>query len=186
MNKKQLIAALILLTISCLEGNAYAAQLEKKVFTEENQVKVIREKCAMMDVDGADTYKSKKKNLENWSIEGAVAIGYFDSKELKKVDVKAYGETFRALEVFYFSDGELIYATSTILRYIRPIGFEKEDPGFGFENPVNDEIGSIEENKYYFHKDKLIKWEGYERGEQEEAGRLIKNARDLIRLFKVK
>ena len=187
MNKPVLFLCglFIVLTISYLEGNAYAAQIEQKVFSEEDQVQAIKDKCSIIDVDTVNRYKSKQKDLGDYTLEGALAIGYYDKKGLIKVVVKGYGETFRVLETYYFSSSNLIYVTSTILRYIYPVGSEKGDPVFEFDNPVDDEIGRIEENRYYFNKDKLVKWEGYKFDEQ-EVERLVDKSKDLIQLFKTK
>ncbi len=110
----------------------------------EKQIASMRAEVAAID-KAAAKYDKKSKNLDNISTEGAEATYYLSGRGLKKIVVKIYGETFRAIDEFYYSGEELIFAFQKVSRYNGLIG--------GNTSP---KIARVEETRIYRIGDKTF------------------------------
>ena len=123
--------SVITLCIVILLGTAVAAQTDKRV-------RDIRDKVS--DISrSAGKFSKTKKDVPDISTEGAEATFYHSGKDLKKVSVKIYGETFNGTSELYFDGGQLIFAYDRINRYDTQIGLKK---------PVK--VVRVEEYRSYF------------------------------------
>jgi hypothetical protein len=95
---------------------------------------------------GAAKYKKTKKDVEDISLEGAEATYYKSGKSLKKITAKMFGESVYADGEFYYRDGHLIFAVLKRTHYNVPLGTGK-----------NRKVTSVEEQRYYFADDNLIR-----------------------------
>ncbi len=114
-----------------LAAMAAAAQTDKRVSTIRSQVAAIGKASAKLT--------NTKHQVTDISTEGAEATFYHSGKDLKKVSVKIYGETFNGTSELYFDAGQLIFAYDRINRYDTQIGLKK---------PVK--VVRIEEYRSYF------------------------------------
>lgn len=130
------VCALLLLTF-ILAGSAFA-QTEKQVAGISAEVAAINK--------GAAKYKKTKKDVEDISLEGTEATYYQSGKNLRKITAKMFGETVYADGEFYYRDGRLIFAVLKRTNYSEPLGMSKKR-----------KVMSVEEQRYYFADDKLIR-----------------------------
>lgn len=83
-------------------------------------------------------YEKASMEFEGMSTEGAIATYYTQRDELKKIHVVYFGETGKRVNQFYFEDGELSAATTTLYNYNSHI----MDPDFD-ENDATVESQTI-------------------------------------------
>ncbi len=95
-------------------------------------------------------YRRVKKELSGYSAEGGALEAYFDGAAIKKIVATHYGEIGKAVEEFYYWDDQLIFV------------FRKD---FQYDKPLSGRTVSTKENRFYFDKDRLIRWIG-EKGRQ--------------------
>lgn len=95
----------------------------------------------------ATTYDKVEKEVFDESTEGAILIGYYKKRYLKKITGTYYGETGKTIMEYYFNGSDFFFVYTKIFNYEKPIYID-----------TTAEVKSIEENRYYFHKGDLIKW----------------------------
>lgn len=95
----------------------------------------------------AATYDKVEKEVYDESAEGAVLIGYYEKKELKKINGIYYRETGKTLAEYYFNGNDFFFVYLKEFNYEKPIYIES-----------SGKVKSIEESRYYFYKGDLIKW----------------------------
>lgn len=101
------------------------------------------------------------KMIKTWdeSTEGGLAVGSYDSSELKLIEVLWLGETGKKLIEYYFYDGQLIFALEQDFDYNRPIYWDKETAKENGDSKVFDpKKATIKEDRYYFNNEKLFLW----------------------------
>ncbi|MBC7806530.1 MAG: hypothetical protein H7145_10305 [Akkermansiaceae bacterium] len=111
-------------------------------------VQAIRKYYARVNAE-AKRYAKKERDLSGFSAEGGTLIGFYSGSELRKMVATYYGESGRTITELYLADGALIFALSTDLRYVRPLGFDGKDAG---------KIASTAQSRFYFNKGTLIQW----------------------------
>jgi hypothetical protein len=105
----------------------------------------IREDCKKIDSDAS--LAVTEKSLMRLSTEGGVLFSYYDgSSNLKKATTIFYGELGQKITAYHYKNRELIFCSQQQLYYNKPIYVE------GFQ------VDKIEENRYYFHNQTLVKW----------------------------
>ena len=88
-----------------------------------------------------------EKDFTGLSTEGGILFSYYDETILRKSVLRFYGEMGKRVDEYYFKDGKLIFLFKKEFFYNQPIYIED-----GFE------IEKTEENRFYFHEEKLIMW----------------------------
>lgn len=88
-----------------------------------------------------------EKDLTGISTEGGTQFNYYDKTELRKSFLNFYGEMGKKVEEYYFKDGRLFFLFKQEFYYNQPIYVQE-----GFE------VEKIEENRYYFDNDNLVRW----------------------------
>ena len=92
----------------------------------------------------AARYRRVKKTLSGYSAEGGELVAYSHGPTVMKMVATFFGETGRAVEEYYFWNGQLIFVFQTDNRYDKPFG----------------KVVRKTENRFYFKDDKLIRWIG--------------------------
>lgn len=85
--------------------------------------------------------------------------GYYRDNEVKRVDASRFTDTNRKFTQYYFDDGMLIYAIEENYTYNKPMSYT-EDVARANKDSVwyDDKKTTMQLNRYYFRKNKLIKW----------------------------
>ena len=105
------------------------------------------------------TYDTTMLPLWGESTEGGQAIAYYDDSDLKLIQIVWLGETGKNMMDYYFDKGQLIFAFEQYIQYNRPIFWNEEVARENGDNEVFDpEKSTVEENRYYFHNQKLFLW----------------------------
>jgi len=120
-------------------------QDKKEPETEEEVISDIREKFGAVNYN-LNSYKKIKKDLMDESTEGGELEGYFKKEELKKIVTSYYGEMGKLIEEYYFWDNELFFVFTQDYSYNMPMYMD------------GSKVDKIDENRYYIHKNKLIRW----------------------------
>lgn len=88
-------------------------------------------------------YKRIKKSLEGFSTEGGELVGYLDGKAIVKLIATFYGESGKALEEYYYHDGQLIFV------------YRKQS---AYDKPLSGRVVSFAEQRLYFSGGRLLRW----------------------------
>jgi len=113
----------------------------------ELQVKQIREEYDR--INSNTKLRSVQENINEASEEGGTLKKFYDSTILLKATLVFYGETGKTTSEYYFQKGALIFVYEREDRYEAPI-YKKKDV----------KIKSINQNRYYFGNEGLIRWLG--------------------------
>ena len=128
-----------LFLLACLFG---AASVRTGASPIEDQVKAIRQQYAQIE-SGLAACRQVKRDLPDESAEGGELIAYFKDADLRKLSAKFFGETGKAAEEFYFSNGRLIFVLRVESRYTEP---------------MSGVVKTKTEERFYFADNKLIRW----------------------------
>jgi hypothetical protein len=127
----------------------------------EEKVKAIRQRYAEVERE-LKQCRQVKRDLPGESAEGGELTGYFKEASLRKLTAQFYGESGKALEEYYFWDGQLFFILRTESRYTKPLsGIVKKKT----------------EERFYFDDGRLIQWLGADKkpmaigSEAQERGR---------------
>ncbi|HYW70247.1 MAG TPA: hypothetical protein VE961_04390 [Pyrinomonadaceae bacterium] len=104
-------------------------------------VELIRQHYANIN-QNVGRYRRVKKDLSGFSTEGGEMIAYFHGPTVMKIVATFLGETGKAIEEYYFWNGQIIFVLSTENRYDKPFG----------------KVVRKIENRLYFKEDRLIRW----------------------------
>lgn len=88
-------------------------------------------------------YRRVKKNLAGFSGEGGELVAYFHGPSVMKMVATFFGETGKAIEEYYFWNGQLIFVFRTDHNY---------------DKPLSGKVVRKTESRLYFKDDKLIRW----------------------------
>lgn len=170
--KKLIIYCLIILIVACNQTSAYhndnenlkkenevlkegnielkenkSNETQNQVVpkTEEEIILEIRKKYADIN-NNINSYKKVKRDLIGESTEGGELEGYLNNGELKKLIATYYGEMGKLIEEYYFWDNRLFFVFTQDYIYNKPMSMD------------GSKVEKKDENRYYFHKDKLIRW----------------------------
>ncbi|WP_271769914.1 hypothetical protein [Aquimarina algiphila] len=120
-------------------------QDQEKPKTEQEIISDIREKFGAINYN-INSYKKVKKDLSGESTEGGELEGYFKNVELKKIITSYYGEMGKLIEEYYLWNDQLFFVFTQAYSYNMPMYME------------DSKVIKINENRYYFYNDKLIRW----------------------------
>ena len=124
----------------CVCGNA-TARSAVPMPQVDNAIESIRQHYASIN-QNAPRYRRVKKNLAGYSAEGGEVVAYFHGPTVMKMAATFFGETGRAVEEYYFWNGQLIFVFQTDNRYDKPFG----------------KVVRKIENRFYFKDGKMIRW----------------------------
>lgn len=113
--------------------------------TEEEIISDIREKFGAINYN-INSYRKEKKDLMGESTEGGKLEGYYKNGELKKIVTSYYGEMGKLIEEYYFWGNDLFFVFIQNYSYNIPMYMD------------DSKVDKIDENRYYFHNDNLIRW----------------------------
>ena len=138
MRFKFLLATSVLALSVC--GNTTARNAVQMPQTD-NAIESVRQHYASIN-QNAPRYRHVKKNLVGYSAEGGELVAYFHGPSVMKMVATFFGETGRAVEEYYFWNGQLIFVFQTDNRYDKPFG----------------KVVRKIENRFYFKDGKMIRW----------------------------
>lgn len=154
MNPLVLIVSII--TIACSHNGNDRSSISKDNIVAESSsistldtVQIINEiKKQYAEINSkAAQYDKVEKEVYDESTEGAVLIGYYEKKELKKITGIYFRETGKTVAEYYFNGNDFFFVYLKEFNYEKPIYIES-----------SCKVKSIEESRYYFYKGELIKW----------------------------
>jgi hypothetical protein len=123
-------------------GQPAQGQSRPAVSQTVDPIQAIKQQYATINKSAA-SYTTVKKELSGYSAEGGTLIAYFDGPKIMKMVVNHYGEGGRAIEEYYYSDNRLIFV------------FRKDS---GYDTPMSGKVVYTGENRFYFNKNRLIRW----------------------------
>jgi len=133
---------LIAISILALATIGSATPLNATSTLQTNDpIESIRQHYASIN-QSAPRYRRVKKELSGFSPEGGELVAYFHGPSVLKMVATFFGESGRAVEEYYFWNGQLIFVLSTDNRYDKPFG----------------KVVRKNETRLYFKDDKLIRW----------------------------
>jgi hypothetical protein len=107
----------------------------------DNAIESIRQHYTNINQNAA-RYRRVKKDLSGYSAEGGELVAYFHGPTVMKMVATFFGETGKAVEEYYFWNGQLIFVFQTDNRYDKPFG----------------KVVRKIENRFYFQAGKMIRW----------------------------
>jgi hypothetical protein len=104
--------------------------------------------------------KYTKKQVDNLTSSGSGDItGYYRDEEVKKIVSEHYSDSNRIFSEYYFDEGMLIFIVEQKYEYNAPISYTQEKArARGDSNWYDDKKTRLEIDRFYFDKNKLIKW----------------------------
>jgi hypothetical protein len=103
-------------------------------------------------------YKIKRADDLTTTAKGAI-IGYYREDEVKKISSERYTDQNRTFSEYYFDDGMLIQIIQQQFVYNRPVSYTEENAKANNDSEwYDDKKTKLEVNRFYFSKNKLIKW----------------------------
>ena len=135
---KMIIAILIMV------GSGFTALPAVNVSSapQADPVETIRQHYAAIN-KSVPLYRRVKKNLSGFSAEGGELVAYFHGPSVMKMVATFFGETGKAVEEYYFWNGQLIFVFRT---------------GNNYDKPLSGKVVKKTESRFYFKDGKLIKW----------------------------
>ncbi|HVG45672.1 MAG TPA: hypothetical protein VM890_13115, partial [Longimicrobium sp.] len=88
-------------------------------------------------------YRRTTHDLQGFSLEGGELRGLYRGRELRKLEARLFGETWRGSEEYYFAGGRLVFIHVVHERYAEPMG-------------VGGVVATIE-HRFYFDGGRLIR-----------------------------
>jgi hypothetical protein len=122
----------------------FVGRIEGAEPSTEEKIKTIRERYAEVERE-IKQYRQVKRDLPGESTEGGELTGYFKGASLRKLAAQFYGESGKALEEYYFWDGQLFFVLRTDSVYTKHL---------------SGVVKSTSEERFYFADGKLIQWLG--------------------------
>ncbi|HEX3085968.1 MAG TPA: hypothetical protein VHP99_15655 [Pyrinomonadaceae bacterium] len=129
--------ALLLVTLA-----AFSVAGKVPTVPQADAVEPIRQHYANINQNMA-RYRRVKKNLAGFSAEGGELVAYFHGPSVMKMVATFFGESGRAVEEYYFWNGQLIFVFHTDNHY---------------DKPLSGKVARKIESRFYFKDDKLIRW----------------------------
>jgi hypothetical protein len=104
--------------------------------------------------------KLKTKHVDDiTSITGGSITGYYKDDEIKKIYAEHFGDKSRVFTEYYFDDGLLIFVMKQEFIYNRPQSYTEELARSNNDtNWYDDKKTRLEMDRFYFNKNKLVKW----------------------------
>ena len=128
--------------------------------------------CKRKQEDILTDIKKKKEEINNGlnkltkrqvddltSLTGGAITGYYRDEEIRKIYYEHFGEKSRVFSEYYFDDGMLIFIMKQEFNYNRPQSYTEELSKINNDSEwYDDKKTKLQINRFYFDKNKLIKW----------------------------
>ena len=156
--KKIVLFQLFILLFACNQtsennGNSDAskkAKLESKTEKEptKNEEEIVSDIRVMFKEinQNSVSYETKSMEITGESTEGGELKSYYQNEQLKKVVASYFGEMGKTIEEYYFSEDNVFFVFTQQYTYDKPMYVE------------GSKVDKIDENRYYFHNSKLVRW----------------------------
>jgi hypothetical protein len=90
---------------------------------------------------------------------GGTIIGYYRDEEIKEIISQHFTDTCRTFTEYYFDDGMLIFILKENYIYNKPASYTEEKAREKGDSAwYDDRKTRLEISRFYFNKNKLIKW----------------------------
>jgi hypothetical protein len=136
-NPMKCTIAILLVTLAAIIAAGKAPTVP-----QADPVETVRQHYANINQNMA-RYRRVKKNLAGFSAEGGELVAYFHGPSVMKMVATFFGESGRAVEEYYFWNGQLIFVFHTDNHY---------------DKPLSGKVVRKIESRFYFKNDKLIRW----------------------------
>jgi hypothetical protein len=130
--------------ITDYDGNLVPARasIAQPHFQTDATIRTIRQRYERIN-KAQKKYRKVRRELAGFSAEGGQLVAYFDGKAIAKIVATYFGESGKAEEEFYYSNGKLIFVFRWDSRYDRPL---------------SGKVMVTKESRFYFNDDHLVKW----------------------------
>jgi len=145
--------------------------------TEDELITKVRERFNTIN-SFLDSYESIEKDIYGESAEGGWMKAYHIDGETVMLHCKFYGEMGNITEYYYYDNSSLFFVFTIKEIYSAPAYLEES------------EVVSKEENRYYFHNKKMIRWLDNDRKKIDKNSKEFKEKEteilnDAIRMIEV-
>ena len=124
---------------------------------QEDVLADIRKKYA--EINNKQKDYTRKQVDDITSVGAGTISGYYRDDEVKKIVGEHFTDTCRTFTECYFDDGMLIFVVKQNFVYNKPMTYtEEKAKALGDSVWYDDKKTRMEISRYYFHKNKLIKW----------------------------
>jgi hypothetical protein len=113
----------------------------------EAQIIIIRKEYNRINAD-ISKFRVVEEDLDDQSTEGGKIKKYYEDKSLRKAQLIFFGERGRVMIEYYFLNREIFFSFKRNYYYNIPM-YEK-----------GSKVSKIEEERFYFNNQKLIRWIG--------------------------
>jgi hypothetical protein len=129
-----------------------AKAIENECLTSKDTIKIISGiKRQYLEINSnLSKYIKIEKKILGKSTEGGIIVIYHEKSIIKKIVITLYGEMGKNISEYYYKDS-LVFVLRSEYLYDKPIYYK------------GSHVVSIDENRYYFFNDTLIKWINKER-----------------------
>lgn len=152
------------ITISLALLAIFCGRIEGADGSIEEQIKAIRQRYADVERE-LKQCRQVKRDLPDESAEGGELTGYFKDASLRKLAAQFYGESGKALEEYYFWDGQLFFVLRSEWRYTKPL---------------SGVVKSKTEECFYFADGRLIQWLGVDKKPKPPGPEAQERGRELL------
>ena len=160
----------------------YFLLVVQTAFTQsvEADIKFIRSVFKEVN-DYANTIQPAIIDANGLSAEGGELKVYERSGQVIKITAVHLGETGRLVADYYFHKGDLMFVFDQDYRYNRPFTWTKEVAlANGDKEWYDPDKTSLQEDRYYYKKGKLIRWLNHEKIEMSESDPSFTNKQNDI------
>jgi hypothetical protein len=168
----RLLVAMVVFSFMVFTGSAQISSTAGPSAKDSTELIIlkIRKEFVSINVD-SKKYHIVLKDIYGLSTEGGELKSYYDGNVLKKSVLTLFGEMGRSVREYYFAGGQVFFCYERNTEYDKP-GYMKDM-----------QIKKIEENRYYFTSDKLIRWMGAS-GQIVPSDQYTEQAQMLLSLWK--
>lgn len=168
----RLLVTMVTVSLMVLTGSAQISSTAGPSAKDSTELIIlkIRKEYAGINAD-SKKYHIVLKDIYGLSTEGGEVKSYYNGNELKKSVLTLYGEMGKSVKEYYFADKQVFFCYERHAEYDKPI------------TQKDKRIKKVEENRYYFNKEKLIRWVGAS-GEIVPSVQYTEQAQMLLSLWK--
>lgn len=152
---------------------------------EDRIIIEIREKYADINYN-LTNYKKVTEEIQDASTEGGTIDIYYKDKVAEKMVVSYFGEMGMFRAEYYLDKGQLMFIFAETHRYNRPMYYDEKMARENNDTEWFDQAKTIVlENRYYFHRGKMIRWLDENKNKKDKGSEEFKNAeKEIFRGFK--